>query len=155
ALEEATPLVKHFGLKTIEGWFTAFLAEANRIDGQLDRAEALAERGRLIATEANYGIAVGWALLSLGRTARAGGDLVKATERLDQALATFTGSHSRYECARVHLDLGEIWHARGNDGTAARHLTEARALFDASGAVRHRERVDRLAAEWGVPIAGT
>src|SRR6202008_1889853 len=92
ALEESIPLVKQFGLKTLEGWFTAFLAEANRMDGQLDRAEGLAEHGRLIATKASYGIAVGWALLSLGRTAIARGDLVKATDRLEQSLATFSGT---------------------------------------------------------------
>jgi tetratricopeptide (TPR) repeat protein len=154
ALEEAIPLVKQFGLKTLEAWFTTFLAEAHRLDGQLDRAEAVAERGRLIGSESSYGIAVGWAQHSLGRTALARGDLVKATDCLEQAFATFTVNHARYECARVHMDLGSIWHARGNVDLAARHLADAWALLDTFGAVRHRERVEQLAASWGVSLTG-
>ena len=155
ALEESIPLVHQFGVKVFEGWFTAFLAEANRIEGRLDRAEAFAEHGRLLATEANYGVAVGWAEHSLGRTARDRGDLVKATEHLDQAFKTFTGTHSRYECARLHMDLGGVWRSRGNDNLAAHHLREAHELLSRLGAVPHRERVERLAAEWGIGIGDT
>jgi tetratricopeptide (TPR) repeat protein len=152
-LEQSIPLVHQFGNKVFEGWFTAFLAEANRMEGRLDHAESLAEHGRLIATEANYGIAVGWAQLSLGRTAMARGEWSKATDRIEQALATFTGTHSRYECARAHMDLAAAWHARGSAEAATRHLSEAHALLSVIGAVRHRERVEHLAADWGVPLA--
>ena len=153
ALEEAILLVHQFGLKAIEGWFTAFLAEANRLEGRLDRAEALAEHGRLIATESSYGVAAGWAEHSLGRTAIDRGDLVKAMDRLERAFATFTATHSRYECARVHIDLGGVWQARGNSELATHHLAEAHALLAQVGAARHRERVESLAAGWGLRLA--
>src|SRR5262249_24269991 len=86
ALEDAIPLVHDFGLKAIEGWFTAFLAEANRMQGRLDRAEALAEEAHRISTEANYSVAVGWAEITPGRAAIDRPDPAHATTRPRQAL---------------------------------------------------------------------
>ncbi|PWU24896.1 MAG: hypothetical protein C5B48_04025, partial [Candidatus Rokuibacteriota bacterium] len=152
ALEEAIPLVCQFGMKQFEGWFTAFLAETHRLEGRLDRAEALAGHACLIAAEANHGIGVGWAQQSLGRTAVARRDLAKAMARLEQALATFTTTHSRYECARTHVDLAAVCQARGDGEAAGRHLNEAYALFKALDVPRYRERVEQLAAEWGMAL---
>src|SRR5207247_265678 len=154
ALEESIPLVNQFGLKAFEGCFTAFLAEAHRLKGRLDRGEALAEHACLLATEASFGFALGWAQQSLGRMALARGDPAKATARLEQALATFTAAHSRYECARTHMDLAAVWRARGGGEAARRHLEEAHGLFTACGAPRYRERVERLAADRGMRLAG-
>jgi len=154
ALEQSIPLIQQFGLKAFEGWFTTFLAEANRLEGRLDRASELAETGLRIATEASFCVAVGWAQLSLGRTAAARHDLPAATSWLDTALTTFTAAHSRYECARTHMDLGRVWWARGDGETARRHLAAADDLFRELGVPRYRAHVQRLAADCGIMHEG-
>src|SRR5262249_23748262 len=42
ALEQSVPLLRQFGMKAFEGWFTTFLADANRLEGRLDQAGTLA-----------------------------------------------------------------------------------------------------------------
>ena len=153
ALEQSIPLLHQFGLRAFEGWFTAFLAEAHRLEGRLDRADALSRTALRISTEANFGVAVGWAQQSLGRIASARGDLATAAAQLDEALATFTATHSRYECARTHMDLAAVWWMCSDQEAARRHLDEAHGLFKALGVSRYRERVERLAADWGTPLA--
>ena len=154
ALEQAIPLVHRFGLRAYEGWFTAFLAEAHRLAGHLERAEALSVSACQIATEANFPVAVGWAQLSLGRTAAARSDLPAAATRLDEALTTFTTTHSHYECARTHMDLAAVGWAHGDGDAARRHLATARGLFQELGVPRYGERVERLAADWGISLEG-
>jgi hypothetical protein len=41
-LEQSTPFLHRFGFRSFEGWFTALLAEAYRLQGDLDRAAVLA-----------------------------------------------------------------------------------------------------------------
>jgi tetratricopeptide (TPR) repeat protein len=152
ALEQTIPLFQRFRLRGYEGWFTAFLAEAHRLAGHLERAEALAGAAQRIATEASFPLGVGWAQLSLGRTAAARGDHGAAAARLDEALATFTAARSRYECARAHLDLAMVARAVGDGDAARRHLGAAYALFRDLAVPRYCERAERLAADWGMPL---
>jgi tetratricopeptide (TPR) repeat protein len=154
ALEQSVPLLRQFGMKAFEGWFMTFLADANRLEGRLDQAGALAQTALRIATDANSIVAIGWAQLSLGRTAEAQHDLPAATEWLDTALTTFTKSHSRYECARAHMDLGRIWWARGEMETARRHLAAAHELFRELSVPRYCASVQRLAADCGILLEG-
>jgi len=137
-------------MKAFEGWFTTFLAVANRLEGRLDQAGTLAETALRIATEASSIVAVGWAQLSLGRTAEARHDLPAATAWLDAALTTFTRSHSRYECGRTHMVLGRVWWARGEVETARRHLAAAHELFRELSVPNYCARVRRLAADCGI-----
>src|SRR5262249_44030788 len=150
-LEQAIPKVQRFGLRGYEGWFTALLAEAQRLAGHLERAEALATNACQIAAEASFPVGVGWAQLSLGRTAAARRDVPAARARLEEALATFTATHSRYECARTHLDLAALEQAIGDHDAARRHLVTANEFFRQE-APRQSERVERLAAEWGLRL---
>src|SRR5262249_59364344 len=129
ALEQSVPLLQHFGMKPFEGWFTTFLADANRLEGRLDQAVALAETALRLATDANSIVAVGWAQLSLGRTAEARHDLPAATAWLDTAPTTFTTSHSRYEGGRTHMDLAPVWWGRGEMETARRALATPHRAF--------------------------
>jgi len=152
ALEHSIPLVHRFGLRAYEGWFTAFLAEAHRLAAHFERAEALAESACRIATEGNFPVAVGWAQLSQGRIAAARRDLSEAATRLEAALATFTSTHSRYECARTHMDLAGVWWARADTEVARRHFAAAHQLFGELGVPRYRERLERLAAECGIAL---
>jgi len=150
ALEQAIPLVQRFGLRAYEGWFTAFLAEAYRLAGRLERAEVLSSSALQIATEASFPLAVAWAQLSLGRIAAARHDLPAATARLDEALAAFTTTHSHYERARTHMDLAGIGRAHGDREATRRHLAAALELFRRLGTSRYQERVERLVADWGL-----
>jgi transcriptional regulator with AAA-type ATPase domain/tetratricopeptide (TPR) repeat protein len=152
ALEQAIPLVRRFGLRAYEGWFTAFLAEAYRLLGHLERAEVLSASACEIATEANFPVALGWAQLSLGRIAAARNDLMAAAARLDEALATFTTTHSRYECARTHMERASVEWTRGDRDSARRDLAAAHELFRELSVPRYRERVERLAADWGMSL---
>jgi tetratricopeptide (TPR) repeat protein len=152
ALEQAIPLVQRFGLKAFEGWFTAFLAEAHRLEGRLDRAETLAVHALEIASAANFPVAVGWAQQSLGRIAWARGDERTAGARLAEAVATFTRIHSRYEVARTQVDLARLAWAHGDRDAAGKHLREAHSLFAMLDVPRYRERLEHLAAEWGMPL---
>ena len=153
ALEQAIPLVQRFGLRGYEGWFTAFLAEAHRLAGHLERAEAMSASAYQIATEANFPVGVGWAQLSMGRIAGARSDFPAAAARFDEALATFTTTHSRYECARAYLDLAGVTRAGGDGEAARRHLRTAYELFRELGVPRYCERAERLAADWGMSLA--
>ncbi|TMB53350.1 MAG: hypothetical protein E6J50_00675 [Chloroflexi bacterium] len=153
ALQESIPFLRQFGFRAFEGWFTALLAEAHRLQGQLDRADELAGNALRIATEANFGVAKGWAQHALGRIAHARGDLPGATARLHEALLSFTAVDSRYESARTHMDLAAVGWARGDRDAARRHLDEAYGLFKELAVPRYRDRVEQLAAEFGIPFA--
>jgi len=150
SLEQAIPLLDRFGLRAFEGWFTAFLAESYRLTGRLERAEVLAEDARRISTGAGFDLAVGWAQQALGRIALARGDLTTAAARLEEALVTFGATHSRYERGRTHVDLAATASARADVEAARRHLAEAGQMFVELDVPRHRERVERLAAAWGL-----
>jgi tetratricopeptide (TPR) repeat protein len=152
ALEQAIPLVQRFGLKAFEGWFTAFLAEAHRLEGRLDRAEALAVQALEIASAANFPVAIGWAQQSLGRIAWARGDAQTAQARLGEAVTTFTRIHSRYEVARTQVDLARLAWACGDRDVAGRYLRGAHSLFVTLDVPRYRERLERLATDWGTPL---
>jgi transcriptional regulator with AAA-type ATPase domain/tetratricopeptide (TPR) repeat protein len=152
ALRESIPLVQNFRLKAYEGWFRAFFAEAHRLAGHLESAEELAQEARRTASEARFPVGVGWAQHVLGRVALDRHDLDAAATRLDTALKTFTDAHSRYEWARVRVDLARACHARGDDETARAHLEAARGRFVELDVPRHRERVERLAAEWALTL---
>jgi tetratricopeptide (TPR) repeat protein len=150
ALEASIPYLHQFGLRAFEGWFTALLAEAHRLEGRFDQAEPLGAQALQIATESKFGVAIGWAHQALGRVAHARGDYETATKRLTEALAVYTTIHARSECARTHLDLAAVCRAQGDREAASRHLGEAYALFKALGVPRYRERVEHVAADWGM-----
>jgi transcriptional regulator with AAA-type ATPase domain/tetratricopeptide (TPR) repeat protein len=152
ALEQSIPLVHRFGLRAYDAWFTAFLAEAYRLAGHLERADALAESAVRTAMEASFPVGVGWAQLCQGRIAAARRDLALATTKLDAALSTFTATHSRYECGRTHLELAGVWRERGDGETARLHLRTAGERFDELGVPWYRERVERLATEWALSL---
>ena len=152
ALRESIPLVQNFRLKPYDGWFRAFFAEAHRLAGHLERAEELAQEACRTASDARFPVAVGWAQLALGRIAFDRHDVDMAATRLDTALATFTAAHSRYEWARVRVDQARVCHARGDDEAARQHLEAARDRFVELDVPIHRERVERLAAEWALTL---
>jgi DNA-binding NtrC family response regulator len=128
-LEEAVAAFTRIGYRPLQAWFAAFLAEAYRRDGRLDRARGVAESSLGLAGEARVSVAAGWARHVLGRIARDQGALDEAERQLRAALAIFTEIHSRYETARTQLDLAGVLRARGDGVAAAQMLAAARQLF--------------------------
>jgi len=126
------------------------LADAHRLAGQLEPAEELARRGLAMARAARSAPGVGWAEAALGRLARARSAFDDAAAHFAEALGTFAAIPLTYYVARTHLDLAVLSHGRGNGPAAARHLAEARKVFDSLGVPRYVERVDALASSWGV-----
>ena len=94
-LERAAGQFGRFGYRPLQGWFTAFLAEAYRISGQLDVARELAAQALQIATDSRVRVATGWAHLSLGRIANATRAHAEAEAHLKVALDTFASIQSR------------------------------------------------------------
>jgi transcriptional regulator with AAA-type ATPase domain/tetratricopeptide (TPR) repeat protein len=152
ALQQAIPLAQRFGLRTYEGWFTAFLAEAHRLNHNLEGAERQAQSALAIATDVRFPVAIGWAQLSSGRIAAARGDLDAATKKLEMAFETFSRSGSSYECARTRVDLARVCYQRGDRDAARQHLQSARASFAALGVPRHREIAEALATDWAIAL---
>ena len=149
ALETAVQQHGAFPFPQFQGWFMAFLAEAYRFDGQLERAHARAREALEITrtTRSLYG--VGLALRALGRIQLAAGAPAEATATLEEALATFEGMQARYDAARVWLHLGEAACAAGDLGAAAEHWARARRRFVDLDIPRWVERADALARTLG------
>jgi transcriptional regulator with AAA-type ATPase domain/tetratricopeptide (TPR) repeat protein len=151
-LEQSIPLVQRFSLRAYDAWFTAFLAEAYRRAGNLEHAEGLAEHARETAIVAGFPVAIGWAELSLGRIAAGRLDFSGAATRLERALKTFKTISSSYEWALVEIDLAGVWHKRGDDESAHRYLRHAHDRLVQLDVPCYRQRVQSLAAEWGLSL---
>lgn len=144
ALEASVQQHGAFPFPQFQGWFTAFLAEAYRLSGQRERAQATALEALEItrATRSLYG--VGLALRTLGRIHLDAGELTEAIAAFQEASATFEGMQARYDAARVELDLGEAALAAGDRAAAIEHRERARQRFVALRVPRWAERAAAL-----------
>lgn len=151
-LERAVEQIGQFEFRPLQGWFTAFLAEAWLARGELERARAQATRALELTRDAQFVYGSGWAQRTLGRIATAEGAHAEARRYLDQAGATFESLHARYDVARTRLDLAALAHACGAPDEAAAQLAEARRGLVALNVPRYVERAERLARELGVAL---
>jgi class 3 adenylate cyclase/tetratricopeptide (TPR) repeat protein len=132
-LETAVASMSNFRLRQNHGWFLAFLAEAYRVNGEVDKARQLASEASGIARHARFAFGVGWALRVLGRAAADRGDLDEARRHLDEALATFETMHAEFEAARTHVDVARVARRRGDADAAGDHERRASERFQALG----------------------
>jgi tetratricopeptide (TPR) repeat protein len=144
ALEASVQQHGAFPFPQFQGWFTSFLAEAYRLDGQRERAYATASEALEIGRAARSLYGVGLALRALGRIQLAAGAPAEAIATLEEALQTFEGMQGSYDAARVWLDLGEAALAAGDRAAAAAHRERARQRFVALGVHRWAERAETL-----------
>lgn len=151
ALEAAVQQHGAFPFPQFQGWFMAFLAEAYRFDGQLERAHATAREALEITRTARSLYGVGLALRALGRIQLAAGAPAEATATLEEALVTFEGMQGRYDAARVWLDLGEAAVAAGNSAAAVQHWERARRRFVDLRVPRWAEQAEALARTLDAP----
>jgi DNA-binding NtrC family response regulator/tetratricopeptide (TPR) repeat protein len=151
ALEASVQQHGVFRFPQFQGWFTVFLAEAYRLDGQLDRALATAREALEITRAARslYGVAM--ALRALGRVQLGAGAPADATAALEEALGRFESMQARYDAGRVWLDLGQASLAAGNRAAATEHWERARRRFVELHIPRWAERADTLARALDAP----
>ena len=151
SLEAAVQQHGAFPFPQFHGWFTAFLAEAYRLDSQLERAQATAREALEITRASRSLYGVGLALRALGRIQLAAGRPAEALRTLEEALGTFEGMQGRYDAGRVWLDLGAAALAAGNRAAAAEHWERARRRFADLHVPRWAERAEALARTLDAP----
>ncbi|HUG53584.1 MAG TPA: hypothetical protein VMR21_08280, partial [Vicinamibacteria bacterium] len=146
-LEPVVAELEGFGFPQWQGWSSTGLAEALRIEGRLEEAEAAARGGLEVAVRAEYWYAAGFAHRVLGRIARDGGRLAEAAADLERARATFERIGAAFEAARTRLDIAIVARAQGDGDRARCALGAAGRAFEALGAPLYRVRSTRLAEE--------
>ena len=122
ALEASVQQHGAFRFPQFQGWFTAFLADAYRLDGRRERALSTAREALGITRAARSPYGVGLALRALGRVQLAAGALPEATSTLHEAGAAFEAMQARYDAARVWMDLGRGRPRDGRPGGGRRAL---------------------------------
>ena len=148
-LEASAQQHRVFHFPQFQGWFTAFLADAYRLDGQLERAHATAREALDVCRAAGSPYGVGMALRALGRLQLAAGTPAEAMATLQEAVATFEAIRARYDTARVWLDLGAGANAAGDRRAAAGHWEQARRRLVELRVPRWAERAERLVRSLG------
>jgi tetratricopeptide (TPR) repeat protein len=147
-------LLAQLGYRPLQGWFTAFLAEAYRLEGQPELARNAARKGLQVAADSRVRVAEGWARLGLGRIAIGAGAHAEAEEHLREARAAFEAVHSRYELGRTGMDLAVAVHAQGRRDAARELLSDAHALFLSLNLPHHARRAEQLGRDLGLSPAG-
>jgi tetratricopeptide (TPR) repeat protein len=135
------------------GWFTMQLGEAYLLDGELERARELTDRGLEILEKAGYRRGIAWGRRTLGRIALASHAYSEAEDQFNQALATFVAVSAAFEAGRTHLALADLAHVQGDVAGAAGHLDEAHTMFTALGVPAYAERTREVASKLGVSLS--
>ncbi len=153
-LEQAIQQLGQFRFAQFQGWFMVCLAEAHRLNGQIEEALAFAVRALAITRDVNSRYGAAWAQRALGRIAQAKDDHAEAAIQLGEALRIFASIEARYDIGRTHLDLAQLAHAQEQQAEAATHLKKAHSLFVASRIPRYVERTEQLAKAFEVVLSG-
>jgi DNA-binding winged helix-turn-helix (wHTH) protein/tetratricopeptide (TPR) repeat protein len=111
-LEPSIGEFESFGLPQWQGWAGALTGETYRLDGALDVAETLVERGLDVARQARYWYAVGFAERIAGRIARDRGYRDESAAAFNRAVRTFERIGARFEATRTNSEA-----VRGNSPT--------------------------------------
>ena len=151
-LEQSVEELGRFRFAQLQGWFTVCLAEAHRLNGEIDKAHDLAIKGLSTTSEAKDLYGVGWAQRALGRIAQARGALPDAKTYLDQALEGFTSIDARYDVGRTHFDLAALAHAQGSQENVRAHLARAHESFRTLEIPNFIARTEQLAEALGVTL---
>jgi len=149
ALEDSVERLRRAGMKQLQGWFSAFLAEARLLSGRPAEAGELAREALAVTEEVRIRYGGGMAQRALGRIACAAGEREEAERWLQEALESFSAIEAPFEVARTRLDLALVAGA-GSAGAAAQ-LGEARRLFAELGLPVYVEKAERLAGELAAP----
>ncbi|HEX6904267.1 MAG TPA: adenylate/guanylate cyclase domain-containing protein [Thermoanaerobaculia bacterium] len=153
ALEDSTERLRQAGMLQLYGWFSAFLAEARLLAGDLpSKVREIGLRALEAAEGSNFRYGVGLAQRTLGRIAVQQGEREEAETWLGKALESFDAIQAPFEIGRTRLDLA-LAGPGGDSGEAARQIREAHQLFLELGVSRYVEKAEALAGDFGVPLA--
>jgi len=153
-LEQAVMRMRQSGYRRLEGAYSTFLADAQRLREQYDLARDLARQGLDMARSETYLVGVGWAQRSLGHIAQAESNWAEAAHHLYEALTTFTDMQARFEVGRTHWSLAKLAEVQGDRERVTLHLTEAHHLFTVLRVPCYRAHTEALAASLGLSFAG-
>ena len=119
-------------------------AEAALLAGDLDQAQAEAERALDLARELSMRNEEGNGLRLLAQVAIAQGQLERARQFLDESIAILEQVHDQYEWACSMLVLAELGCERGDPARCGHALDQCAHIFDRLGAVLEIQRVQDL-----------
>jgi class 3 adenylate cyclase/tetratricopeptide (TPR) repeat protein len=129
ALEPALAATKNAGMRPIQAWFSAYLAEAYAASARAERALQVGEDGLRVseATQFRYGIAL--AERALGIAHRAAGQQTASSDWLLRAVDSFAALETPFELGRTLLDLAATTLERGDPSARRAYLERAQTLF--------------------------
>ena len=105
------------------------MSEALLALGEIDQASVRAAKAVDLGRGVHFPLAVGLGQRTLGRIARASGDLALAERELAAASNTFSGIGARYELARTQVEMAAVAQALGRAASAHQQLESAHRLF--------------------------
>lgn len=153
ALQDSVGKLRQAGMQQLDGWFSAFLAEALLLAGApVTEARELALQALTATQSSGFRYGTGLAQRSLGRIALAAGERSEAELRLGEAVESFRAIRAPFEVGRTLLDLALLAHSGGDSGEAARCLGEAYRLFTELRVPKYAEKAERLADDLAVSL---
>jgi len=141
-----------YRVRQLDALLLSVLGAAHLATGDVDRAEAFANRALAAATAGSYGVARGYAERTLGAIARVRGKPDEADDHLARALAAFESIESRLQAERTRVVMAAGLHARGDSEGAAEQLRQAKRTFAALKLPRWEERIETSAKELGLTL---
>ena len=148
-LEAASSLMQQAGMQQLEGWFEAFLCEACRRAGDLEKATQWGRSGLEASENAKFSFGMELSRRALGKTAATAERYSEAVELLRDAVRGFETLEAPFELGRTKMALADALRAAGDPDAAATELGQARSLFEECSVPAYVERATRLEATWG------
>ncbi|MFP5285562.1 MAG: ATP-binding protein, partial [Thermoanaerobaculia bacterium] len=110
-LEESIRRIEQAGMRQLQGWFSAFLADAYLRSSRLSEATDAARQALELTRESRFRYGAGLAQRVRGRIARLQERLKEAEDHLMEALDGFRSLEVPFEVAQTRLDLALLAHA--------------------------------------------
>ena len=130
----------------------SLLAEAQRVVGDAAASTTTAREALASAEAHNMPMVAGGAQRTLGRIARAAGDLARGEDYLVRALESFRRGEATLEMALTRLDLARALVDRNARDEAHTQITEAVRVFLACGAHPRVTEAREVARELGLEV---
>ena len=152
-LSRSVEQLTRFKFLPLLAWFQSYLADAQRLTGDLEGARSVSTQAIEAGTLAKFEFGVAMATRARGRVAQAAGRFAEAEADYLSAAQKFESMGARFEFGRTHYDLALLRSAEGRRDDAARELAEALSHFTELRVPRYVARVREVALHNGVGLA--